>query len=125
MRRKIDPVFVIIVFLVFKSCLSFMGIFNLRIPSRNLRDFTLFHISPSFKRRLSARGATAANSVFTDLHIDIFRRQLSYCTLYSLFSICILYLFCLSSFCMYLVYCSLLFVLLCWWFSTLIYNHWI
>jgi hypothetical protein len=88
MRRQIDPVFVINVFLGCKSWSSFMGIFNLRVFSRNLRDFPLFHVSPSFKRRLSARGATAANAVFTDL--DIFRRQIIILRMYSLFSICVL-----------------------------------
>jgi len=111
MKRQIDPVFVSNCFFGCKSCSSFMCIFNLRVPSRNLLDFPLFHVSPSFKRRLSARVATAANSVFTDL--DIFRRQIVMLRLYSLFSICVLCLFCLSSFCMYLVSCSLLFVLLC------------
>ena len=109
-KRQIDPIFVSNVFLGCKSCSSFIGIFILRVPSRNLRDFPLFHISPSLKRRLSAGGATAANSVFTDL--DIFRKQIFILRLYSLFSICVLCLFCLSLFCMYLVYCSLLFVLL-------------
>jgi hypothetical protein len=110
MRRQIDPVFVINVFLGCKSCSSFMDIFNLRVPSPNLRGFPFFHVSTSFRRRLSARGATPTNSVFTDL--DIFGRQISILRLYSLFSICVLCLFCLNSFCMCLVNCSLLFVLL-------------
>jgi len=109
-RRQIDLVFVINVFLGCKSYSSFMDIFNLRIASRNFRDFSLFHFISSFKRRLSARGATAANLVFTNLYI--FRRQMIILRLYSLFSICVLCLFCLSSSCMYLVNCSLLFVLL-------------
>jgi hypothetical protein len=46
----------------------------LEFPARNLRDFPLFRVSLYFKSCPSARCATAADSVCSDL--DVFRRQI-------------------------------------------------
>jgi hypothetical protein len=51
-----------------------MDVIGLRFPIRNFRDFSLFHIRSSSKNRPSARRATAANSVYDQLHV--FRRQI-------------------------------------------------
>jgi hypothetical protein len=66
--------FVINVFLGSKSCPSTLDIIGLRVPTRNLRDFPLFHVSSSYKNCPTARCATAANSVCNQL--DVFRRQI-------------------------------------------------
>jgi hypothetical protein len=59
------------VFLGSKSCPSATDIIGLDVPTRNLREFPLFHVSPSSKN--CPRSAAAANSVCKKL--DIFRRQ--------------------------------------------------
>jgi hypothetical protein len=56
-----------------KSYPSSMDIIGLRVPTRNLRDFPMFHVSPSFRNCPSSSHATAANSVCSGF--DIFRRQ--------------------------------------------------
>jgi hypothetical protein len=73
-KHQLDAIFVINVFLGFKSCPSTMDIIGLREPTRNLRDFPLFHVSSSYKNCLSGRCASAANSVCNQL--DVFRRQI-------------------------------------------------
>jgi hypothetical protein len=57
-----------------KSCPYTMDNVGLRVPTRNLRDFSLVHVSLSYKNCPSARCATAANSVCNQL--DVFRRQI-------------------------------------------------
>jgi hypothetical protein len=61
--HQLDALFVINVFLGSKSCASTVDIIGLRIPTRNLRDIPLFHISSSLKNCSYARCATAATSV--------------------------------------------------------------
>jgi hypothetical protein len=73
-RRQIDAIFVINVFLSAKSSSSTMDIIGLRVPTRNPRDFPLFHVSSSYTNCPSARCVTAANSVYNQL--DVFRRQI-------------------------------------------------
>jgi hypothetical protein len=72
-RHQLDAIFVINVFVGSKSCPSTMDIIGLRVPTRNLRDFPLFHVSSSYKNCPSSRCATAANSVYNQL--DVFRKQ--------------------------------------------------
>jgi hypothetical protein len=73
-RHQLDAIFAINVFLGSKPCPSTMDIIGLRIPTRNLRDFSLFHVSSSYTNCPSGRCATAANSVCNQL--DVFRRQI-------------------------------------------------
>jgi hypothetical protein len=73
-RHQLDAIFVINVFLGFKSFPSAMDIIGLRVTTRNLRDFPLFHVSSFYKNCPSGRCATAANSVCNQL--DVFRRQI-------------------------------------------------
>jgi hypothetical protein len=49
-------------------------IIGLRVPTRNLRDFSLFHVSSFYKDCPSGRCATAANSICKQ--VDVFRRQI-------------------------------------------------
>jgi hypothetical protein len=74
-RHQLDAIFVINVFLDSKSCPSTMDIIGLRVPTRKLRDFPLFHVSSSFTICPSGRCVTAANSVCNQL--DVFRRQIA------------------------------------------------
>jgi hypothetical protein len=73
-RHQLDAIFVINAFLGSKSCPFSMDIIGLRVPTRNLRELPLFHVSPASKNCPSARCATAANSICNKL--DIFRRQI-------------------------------------------------
>jgi hypothetical protein len=73
-RHQLDAVFFINDFLSSKSCPPTTDIIGFRVPTLNLRDFPLFHVSPSCKNYPSVRCATAANSVCNKL--DIFRRQI-------------------------------------------------
>jgi hypothetical protein len=73
-RHQLHAIFVIKVFLGSKSCPSTMDIIGLRVPTRNLRDFPLFHVSSSYKNCPSGQCATATNSVCNQL--DVFRRQI-------------------------------------------------
>jgi hypothetical protein len=74
-RHQLDAIFVINVFLGSKSCPSTMDIIiGFRVPTRNLRDFPLFHVSSSYTNCPSSMCATAANSACNQL--DVFRRQI-------------------------------------------------
>jgi hypothetical protein len=73
-RHQLDELLVINVFLDSRSCPSTVDIIGLRVPTRNLRELPLFHVSPSSQNCPSARCATAANSVCNEL--DILRRQI-------------------------------------------------
>jgi hypothetical protein len=73
-RHQLNAIFVINVSLGSKSCPSTMNIIGLRVPTRNLRDFSLFRVRSSYTNCPSARCATAANSVCYQL--DVFRRQI-------------------------------------------------
>jgi hypothetical protein len=52
---------------------SSMVIIGLRVPTRNLRGFSVFHVSPSFKNCPSSMRAIATDSVCIDF--DVFRKQ--------------------------------------------------
>jgi hypothetical protein len=67
-------IIIINVLLGSKSCSSTMDIIGLRVPTRNLRDFPLFHVISSYKNCPSGRCATAANLACKQL--DVFRRQI-------------------------------------------------
>jgi hypothetical protein len=73
-RHQLDATFVTNVFLGSKSCPSTIDIIGLRVPTRNLRDIPLFHVSSSYTNCPSGRCATVANSVYN--HLDVFRRQI-------------------------------------------------
>jgi hypothetical protein len=57
-----------------KCCPSSTDIIGLRFTIRNLRDFPLFQVRPSFKNLPSTRCAAAANSVRS--YVYVFRRQI-------------------------------------------------
>jgi hypothetical protein len=73
-RHQLDAIFVINFFLGSKCCPSTTDIIGLRVPTRNLQDFPLFHVSSSYTNCPSGRCVTAANSVCNQL--DVFRRQI-------------------------------------------------
>jgi hypothetical protein len=56
-----------------KFSLSTLDIIGLRVPTRNLRDFSLFYISLYYKNCPPGRCVTAANSICN--HMDVFRRE--------------------------------------------------
>jgi hypothetical protein len=70
-RYHLDALFLIQVYLGSKLCPSVLETVGLRVPTRHLRDFPLFHVCPNFKSRPSARCASAANVVCRDF--DFFR----------------------------------------------------
>jgi hypothetical protein len=72
--HQLDTIFVIKVLLGSKSCPSTLDIIGLRVPTRNLPDFSLFHVSSFYKNCFSGRCATAANLVCNQL--DVFRREI-------------------------------------------------
>jgi hypothetical protein len=73
-RHQLDAIFVINVLSGSKSCPSTMDIIGLRVSTRNLRDFSLLHVSSFYKNCPSGRCVTAANSICNQL--DVFRRQI-------------------------------------------------
>jgi hypothetical protein len=52
-----------------KSCSSLLDVVSLRVPHRNVSDFSIFSVSPSNNRCPSARCAYAANAVGRDFDI--------------------------------------------------------
>jgi hypothetical protein len=56
-----------------KSCPPSVYVIGLWVPTLGLRDFPLFHVSPSFKTCQSARCAAAEDSYISDF--GVFRRQ--------------------------------------------------
>jgi hypothetical protein len=69
-RHHIDALFLINAFYGTKNCPSVLETVGLRIPTRNIRNFTTF--SCPFSHCLSARCVSAANAVCKS--IDIFRK---------------------------------------------------
>jgi hypothetical protein len=65
-RYHLDALFLIQVYLGFKFCPSVLETVGLRVPTRHLRDFPLFHVCRNFKTRHSARCASGANVVCRD-----------------------------------------------------------
>jgi hypothetical protein len=72
-RHQLDAIFVINVLLGSKSCPSTLDIISLRVPTRNLRDFSLFHVRSFYINCPSGRCITAANSICNNM--DVFRRE--------------------------------------------------
>jgi hypothetical protein len=72
-RRQLDAIFVINVLLGFKSCPSTLDIIGLRVPTRTVRDFSLFHVSSFYKNCPSGRCVIAANLICN--YLDFFRRE--------------------------------------------------
>jgi hypothetical protein len=72
-RYQLVAIFVINVLLGYKSCPSTLNIIGLRVPTRNFRDFSLFHVSSYYKNCPSGRCVMAANSICN--YIDVFRRE--------------------------------------------------
>jgi hypothetical protein len=70
-RRHIDALFLINSFCGTKNCPSVLKTVGLRVPTRNIRNFTTF--SCSFSHCPSARCVSAANGVCKS--IDIFRKS--------------------------------------------------
>ena len=68
--------FLLLMFLGSESCLSSTEIFVLEFPTRNLRDFPLFHDRQSLKSRRSAICTNVANSSCSNS--VVFRRKSSH-----------------------------------------------
>jgi hypothetical protein len=71
-RDHFNALFLIQVYLGSKFCPSVLETVGLRVPTRHLRDFSLFYVCPTIKNCPSARWASAANVVCRDS--DVFRR---------------------------------------------------
>jgi hypothetical protein len=67
-RHQLDALFLIQVYLGSKLCPSVLETVGLRVPTRHLRHFPLFHVCPNFKSRPSARCVSAANVVCRDFY---------------------------------------------------------
>jgi hypothetical protein len=72
-RDHNDALFLIQVYLGSKFCPSVLETVGLRVPTRHLRDFSLFYVCPTIKNCPSARCASAANDVCRDF--DVFRNH--------------------------------------------------
>jgi hypothetical protein len=68
-RQHFDALFIVQVYLGFKSCAYLLENISLRVPPSSLRDFQLFGVCASNKHCPSARCAYAANAVGKDLDI--------------------------------------------------------
>jgi hypothetical protein len=68
-RHYLDALFFVQVYRGLKSCPSLLESVSLRVPSSNLREFSLFGACPSNKHCPSARCAYAANVVGKDLDL--------------------------------------------------------
>ena len=64
-----------------------VDIIGLQVPTRNLREFPLSHVSPFSKHFRTARCATSENYICSDL--DVFRRQIITLSKFGIF-ICLL-----------------------------------
>jgi hypothetical protein len=73
-RYHLDALFLIQVYRGLKYCPSLLEAVGLRVPSRYLRDFSMFRFSPSLKNCPSARYASAANVVCRDF--DVFKTNI-------------------------------------------------
>jgi hypothetical protein len=78
LRRHFDALFLLNIFSGTKHCPSVLETVGIRVPSRNIRNFTMF--SCSFSQCPSARSVSAANAVCKST--DIFSK--SYLSLKSL-----------------------------------------
>jgi hypothetical protein len=65
---------IIIIYRGLKYCPSLLEAVGLQVPTRYLRDFSMFNLSPSLKNCPSARCASAANVVCRDF--DIFKTNI-------------------------------------------------
>jgi hypothetical protein len=73
-RYHLDALFFIQVYRGLKYCPSLLEAVGLRVPTRYLRDFSVFNFGPSIKNCPSARCASAANVVCRDF--DIFKANI-------------------------------------------------
>jgi hypothetical protein len=72
-RYRLDAIFLIQVYCGLKYCPSLLEAVGLRVPTRYLRDFSMFIFSPSLKN-CPARCASAANVVCRDF--DVFKTNI-------------------------------------------------
>jgi hypothetical protein len=70
-RYHLDALFLIQAYRGLKYCPSLLEAVGLRVPTRYLRDFSMFNFSPSLENSPSARCASAANIVCRDF--DVFK----------------------------------------------------
>jgi hypothetical protein len=70
----IDALFLNQAYRGLKYCPSLLEAVGLRVPTRNLRDFSMFNFSTSLKNCPSARCASAANVVCRDF--DVFKTNI-------------------------------------------------
>jgi hypothetical protein len=68
-RYHLDALFLIQVYCGLKYCPSLLEAVSLRVPTRYLRDFSMFNFSPSSKNCPSSRCASAANVVCRDFNV--------------------------------------------------------
>jgi hypothetical protein len=68
-RHRPGALFFVQAYRGFKSFIYLLENVSLRVPTRNVRDFSLFGVCPSDKQCPSARCACAANAIIKDLDI--------------------------------------------------------
>jgi hypothetical protein len=74
MRYHLDALFLIQVYRGLKYCPSLLEAVGLRVPTRYLRDFSMFNFRPSLKNCPCARFASAANVACRDF--DVFKTNI-------------------------------------------------
>jgi hypothetical protein len=67
-RHHLEALFVVQAYRGLKSCTSFLENVSLRVPTRHVRDFSIFSVSPSNKH-CPVQYACAANVVGKDLDV--------------------------------------------------------
>jgi hypothetical protein len=77
----LDALSLIQVYLGFKLWFSLLETVGFRVPTRFLRDFSMFNFDPSIKNCPSARCASAANVVCRDF--DVFKTRIVYFIFYN------------------------------------------
>jgi hypothetical protein len=68
-QRHINTLFIINVFSNTIDCQSILDTVSLRVPSKLIRDFSVFNVSKALRSSPSARCSTAANEVYQFMSI--------------------------------------------------------
>jgi hypothetical protein len=72
-RRHLDALFLINAFRGKINCPSISDTVGIRVPTRHIREFSIFNVSSALKHSPSARCVIALNGV--SRHLDIFQKK--------------------------------------------------
>ena len=81
--------FAVLFLLLLLFIIIIVDIIGLQVPTRNLWEFTLSHVSPFSKHFRTARCATSSNYIWSDL--DVFRRQIITLSKFGIFTCSLLW----------------------------------